>query len=193
MASRLRGWLERGGKQAERVAGEGWQACKLKQEGGTFYVGFVDFRTIFDSVDRGRLIERLKEKGVRGKLGRMIEVIYRETRNEIITGEGITEEFATERGVRQGCSLSPTLFNVYLDDLEEQWVRKGLGGTVIGGKKIHCLKFADDVADTGEGLREIFQELEKYSEKSGLRVNIQKTKVMVFRKGGGGKNRINGA
>lgn len=65
---------------------------------------------------------------------------------------------------------------------------KNVGGVVIGKIKIYFLKFADDVivvADSAAGIREMIRDLEKFSEESGLKINEQKTKVMVFKKGGG--------
>lgn len=102
-------------------------------------------------------------------------------------GEGLTERFKTKRGVRQGCPLSVPLFIIYLENLKERWKRKNAGGVVTGNKKIYCLKFTDNVAmmaDSAEGLREMLKDLERFSEESGLEVNENKTKIMVFRKGG---------
>lgn len=149
------------------------------------FVGFVDFKTVFDSVDREVLIEKLKKRGINGRFLNMIKEIYKNTENEIITEEGISEKFKTKRGVRQGCPLSPTLFNIYIEDLEDQWAKNKTGGTVIGKTKIYCLKFADDVAiiaDTKEGLQEMLNGLEKFSDRNGMEVNTQKTKIMVFQK-----------
>ena len=90
--------------------------------------------------------------------------IYKETRNEVLTGEGVSEIFITRKGVRQGCPLSPSLFCLGLDDVDEIWEKKKVGGTVISRKKIYCLKFADDiaiVADDSEGLQAMFEKLEK--------------------------------
>lgn len=198
---RLRLWLEKNGKIGESQAGfrekRGTRDHVFtlnsiignipKRKGGKLYACFIDFKTAFDSVDRKMLVKKLKEIGVRGRMLRIIKEIYKETENEIITGEGISGKFKTSRGVRQGCPLSVLLFLIYLENLEERWERKNEGGVVLGKVKIFCLKFADDVvalAITPEGLRAMLRDLESFSRESRLVVNEQKTKVMVFRKGG---------
>ena len=111
------------------------------------------------------------------------------TRIEVITEEGITESFRNTKVVRQGCSLSPTLFGVFIDDLDCRWERNNEGGTVIE-KKIYWLKFSDDVAmvaDTAEGLQKMLGDLERYAKENGMEVNTKKTKVIVC--GNGGKLR----
>ena len=70
---------------------------KLKRKKGRFYIGFVDFKT---AIDRKILMEKLLEKGVRGRMLRMIENIYKETRHEVTMEDGITDSFKTNRGVR---------------------------------------------------------------------------------------------
>ena len=91
-----------------------------------------------------------------------------------------------QRG-QAGIPLSPTVFNIYLDDIESKWVQKGEGGSVIRGEKIYCLKFADDVvaiADSKEGIQSMVGDLEKFCEKNKMEVNAKKTKIMIFRNGG---------
>ncbi|XP_043475764.1 uncharacterized protein LOC122507221 [Leptopilina heterotoma] len=156
-------------------------------EKGKLHAAFIDFKKAFDTVDREILFRKLSNLGIKGKMLKMIMEIYRVTSNEVVTEEGLTDSFETNRGVRQGCPLSPTLFNIFIEDMDEIWEIKKEGGTVIGKVKIYSLKFADDLvllADFPEGLRQMLKSLEGYVTKNGLEVNIKKSKVIVFRKGG---------
>ena len=153
-------------------------------------MAFVNFRAAFDMVDRGILMKKLWKKGVRGKMFKMIQGIYNRTTNEIIMCEGISDSFETGNGVRQGCPLSGTLVNIALDDVDDAWERKKEGGTVMGGAKFYALKYADDIAIIAEDAGELglmLKSLEKYVKRSKMEVNVQKTKIMIFRKGGGQK------
>ena len=76
----------------------------------------------------------------------MIREICKLTGNEVISGEGMSEDFETTNGVRQGCPLSPVLFDLFLDDIDKEWENKGLGGTVMGKEKLYTLTYADDIA-----------------------------------------------
>lgn len=67
---------------------------------------------------------------VKRRFKRRVMEIYEETKNVVKMGENKSEEFWTEYGVRQGCPLSPTLFNAYIADLEEE-MRRGQEGGMI--------------------------------------------------------------
>ena len=113
---------------------------------------------------------------MKGNMLCMIKKIYCDTRNQIITSEGMSESFSTNKGVQQGCPLSPTLLCLGLHDIDTIWEKKNEGGTVIGKIKVFCLKFADDIAiiaDDREGLQSMFNELEKYCEKNKTIVNTK--------------------
>ena len=73
---------------------------RIKKKGGKLYVAFVDFKAAFDKVNRKLMLRKIWEKGIKGKMHRMIRGIYRETNNEVISEEGISEGFKTENGVR---------------------------------------------------------------------------------------------
>jgi len=80
---------------------------------------FVDLKAAFDSVDRGVLIEAMWERGIREGLVSRVEEVMRETRNRVRVEGELRDSFWTARGVRQGCPLSPLLFNLVLADLEK--------------------------------------------------------------------------
>ena len=98
------------------------------------------------------------------------------------TGHGTTDWFQTGKGVRQGCILSPCFFNLYAEYI----IRKaGLEDTQAGikivGRNINYLRYADDttlMAQSEEELKSLLLKVKKESEKVGLKLNIQKTKIM---------------
>ena len=68
-------------------------------------------------VDKKRLWEKMERMGIEGKFLEMTKEIYKDTRNEVEVGDEKTEKFITKKGLRQGCPLSPILFNIYINDL----------------------------------------------------------------------------
>lgn len=201
MARRMNDWIEK--KKVLRESQAGFRMKRgtrdhvfvlnsiinnrLKKKGGKLYVAFVDFSAAFDKVDRDLLLRKLWDKGVRGKMHKMVRGIYSKTRNEVIAGEGMSEAFGTECGVRQGCPLSPILFNLFLDDIDENWEKRKEGGTVMGKGKFYALKYADDIAvlaETAGELTKMLKSLERFVDGCKMEVNATKTKIMVFRRGG---------
>ena len=77
----------------------------------------MDFKKAFDMVDKKRLWEKMERMGIEGKFLEMTKEIYKDTRNEVEVGDEKTEKFITKKGLRQGCPLSPILFNIYINDL----------------------------------------------------------------------------
>ena len=133
-------------------------------------------------------MHRLKEMGVKRNLRRRITEIYRETGNMVKIEEERTEEFWTTIGVRQRCPLSPTLFNAFLSDIEEDMSKVQKGGVVIGTEKVRTIVYADDtvlVATTEVGMKETLRRYKKYVERKGLTVNTEKFKVLNYESGRG--------
>lgn len=102
---------------------------RKKCKGEKVYV--VDLKAAFDNVDRSKLWRILRDKEIEEQLIRKIRSLYEETRVMIRTKEETTSSFRTEKGMRQGCELSSTLFNLYIADVDKYLEKKGIGG---GGK-----------------------------------------------------------
>ena len=109
--------------------------------------------------------------------------LYEKVKAKIRTKVGMSECFGSDIGVKQGCPLSPTLFGLYIDKLEE-WKNKANGeGIELAEYVIRLLLYADDlilIAKTTKGLREHLKNLETFCMEVGMEVNISKTNIMVF-------------
>ena len=154
-----------------------------------FYVCFVDFRKAFDTVKRARLWEILERQGVSSKMLDILKAIYNKVTAVIRHGNELTGEINCPLGVRQGCLLSPLLFTLLITELAQEVARGGRHGYQFspGLIELFTLLFADDIAliaTTPRGLQTQIDNLRRGAERLGLVVNLEKTKVMVFRKGG---------
>ena len=117
---------------------------------------FVDFRKAFDTVPRNKLWDIMEELEVPKELRSAVYRLYEQVKAKIRTTEGLSEEFDSNIGVKQGCPLSPTLFGLYIDKLEE-WINKTNGEEVqLTHFVIRLLLYADDLiilAKTAKGLK----------------------------------------
>ena len=99
------------------------------------------------------------------------------------TGHGTTDWFQIEKEVRQGCILSPYLFNLYAEYImRNAGLEEAQAGIKIVGRNINNLRYADDttlMAESEEELKSLLGKVKEESEKVGLKLNIQKTKIMA--------------
>ena len=101
-------------------------------------------------------------------------------------GNNITESFQCHNGVKQGDILSPTLFNLYLHDLPEQFETVN-DPVCLDGRAIDCLLYADDwiiVSQTAEGLQRSLSKLQEYCSLNSMTINSDKTKIVLYNKPG---------
>lgn len=101
------------------------------------YGFFMDLKAAFDKVDRKELWKALEEGGTRNTLIERIKKIYKSTKNAVrVRGK---MSFWTEKGVRQGCPLSPVLFLLLIADVENEMGKGQIGGVQIGKSRIWSL------------------------------------------------------
>ena len=116
----------------------------------------------------------------------LLRNLYASQDATVRTGHGTTDWFQTGKGVRQGCILSPCLFNLYAEYImRNSGLEETQAGIKISGRKIINLTYADGttlchlMAESGEELKSLLMKVKEESEKVGLKLNIQKTKIMA--------------
>jgi hypothetical protein len=151
------------------------------------YACFVDFEKAFDSVWHNGLFHKMQKVGITGRSLNLIKELYKKTQCAVKVNNRITEFFNYSKGVRQGCPLSPVLFNLYVNDLFHTINMNSLSDVhLYADNKINALMYADDlvlISETKEGLQRQIDSLHDYCQKWKLKINIKKTKSMVFNRG----------
>ena len=152
------------------------------------YCCFVDISKAFDRVWRQGLLYKLKKYGVAGKMLTTIENLYNDTKIKMLIGDNISEEIDINMGVKQGDPLSSFLFNVDMCNLCTMLDSTQDNNTpLIGNNKVSCLLWADDIvliSKSKTGLDKNISILESYCMKWRLKINTDKTKVIIFNKSG---------
>ena len=152
------------------------------------YTAFIDFTKAFDFDVRDIIWYKLIKLGIRGKILNIVRSMYNVVKSKIKYNNEISHEsFTCFLGVRQGESLSPFLFSMYLNDIEEHFMLNKFEGVDLGMLKLFLLLYADDIvlfAESEVGLQNGLDLLDEYCAKWKLCVNINKTKIMIFKKGG---------
>lgn len=148
------------------------------------YACFVDFSKAFDSVNRLALAYKLGKIGIKGNMLKLFQDMYSSASYIIKSGGNFSVPIASKLGVKQGCNLSPLLFNIFINDIHSIF-NKNCRPLNINNWEVNSLSFADDLvvlSETESGLKNCISTLETYCNEWGLKVNPLKTKVLVFNK-----------
>ena len=200
---RLYSWMEQNNKIVENQAGfrkmysttdqifnlyAVIQKC-LNRDGQKVYVAFVDFKKAFDSVNHTRLFEVIHKGGIRGRFFGAIQSMYQSLISCVRANNELSDFFDCPVGVRQGCVMSPSLFSLFINEIANHINECGLHGVQLLPNllELFILLFADDVAlisTSPRGLQAQLDSLNVCCNRLKLNVNKDKTKIMVFRKGG---------
>ena len=147
---------------------------------------FVDFSKAFDMVNRAALLHKLELYNISGPFLNIIKDMYQSVRCSVKIGNSLSPSFSTKSGVKQGCILSPTLFSLFINDLNRNFDEK-CDQVLIGERLLSCLLYADDIvllSKSAEGLQNALNCLSEFCLRWNLKVNINKTKVIIFNKSG---------
>ena len=134
-------------------------------------------------MDHSNLWKILQEMEIPDHLTCLLRNEYAGQEATVRTGHGTTDWFQIGKGGHQGCILSPCLFNLYTEYIMgNAGLDEAQAGIKIAGKNINNLRYADDttlMAESEEEIKSLLMKVKVESEKVGLKLNIQKTKIMA--------------
>ena len=167
----------------DQIANNPWIMEKAREFQKNIYFCFIDYAKAFDCVHHNKLWKILKEMRIPEHLTCLFRNLYAAQEATVRTGHGTTDWFQIGQGVRQGCILSPSLFNLYAEYImRHAGLEEAQAGIKIAGRNINNLRYADDItlmAESEEELKSLLMKVKEEGEKVGLKLNNQKTKIMA--------------
>lgn len=134
------------------------------------------------------LLYKLQQNNIGGLFYKLIKNMYEKTSLVVKNNRNnISDWFNVEQGIRQGDALSPTLFNIFVNEIPDLILRNNCESPMLLNSKVPCLMYADDIilfSETKEGLQNAINIVTKFCDEWELSMNINKTKVMIFNKAG---------
>ena len=157
-----------------------WKKAREFQK--NIYFCFIDYTKAFDCVDHNKLRKILQEMGIPDHLTCLLRNLYAGQEATVRTGHGTTDWFQIGKGVCRGC-ISLRLFNLYAEYImQNAQLNEAQTGIKIAKRNINNLGYADNtifMAESKEELKSLLMKVKEESEKVGLKLNIQKTKIMA--------------
>ena len=156
---------------------------KAREFQKNIYFCFIDYTKAFDCVDHNKLWIILKEMGIPEHLTCLLRNLYAGQEATIRIGHGTTDWFQIGKGVRQGCILSPCFFNFYAEYITRSAeLDEAQAGTKIARRNINNLRYPDGttlMVESKEEVNSLLIKVKEESEKVGVKLSIQKTKIMA--------------
>ena len=175
------GWFRAGRSCNDQIFAVRQVVEKTIEKDRVLYMAFVDLEKAYDNVNRIKLWKVLEEYDVKGRLLKAVQAMYEDGKASVRVGDRESEWFGVHKGVRQGCTLSPWLFNVYVDKVAREAREKFVSEVKLSTGDVGMLLFADDMvimAESEEGLQSNLKVLSEAMDRWDLKVNWMKTKVM---------------
>ncbi|KAI5717529.1 hypothetical protein M8J77_007453 [Diaphorina citri] len=152
------------------------------------YASFVDFRSAFSEVDHTLLWKKMMEFGLPFRITSLMQRLYNQAEVRIRSGTKYTPPCKVNKGLLQGDCISPLLFLIFINDIEQFFKDKGAIGVPISHEQdILTLLYADDLIIFGSSKTDLQQKLnilQDYCQQNRMMVNVEKSKVVIFRRGG---------
>ena len=152
---------------------------KAREFQKNIYFCFIDYAKAFDCVGHNKLWKILKEMGIPDHLTYLLRNLYAGQEATVRTGHGTKDCFQSDKGISQGCLLSPCLFNLYAEYImQNAGLDEAQAGIKISRRNINNLKNADDttlMAESKEVLKSLLMKVKEESEKSWLKTQHSKT------------------
>ena len=175
--------FRKGRRTRDQITNICWIIEKAREFQKNIYFCFIDYTKTFDCGDHNKLWKILKEMGTPDHLNCLLRNLYAGQEATVRTGHGTTDWFQIGKGVRQGCILSLCLFNFCAEYImRNTGLEEAQAGIKIARRNINNLRYADDttfMAESEEELKSLLMKVKEESEKVGLKLNIQKTKIMA--------------
>ena len=143
-------------------------------------LAFIDYEKAFDNVEVNAVLQALKDQGIHPAYVKLLQEANSNCTTDILLTPEINVSIPVEKGVKQGDTISPKLFNACLESTMRTMTLTG--GINVNGENLNHRRFADDIvliATTTTELQQMIQEVEEKSKSVGLKLNRQKTKVLL--------------
>ena len=167
----------------DQIANIQWIIKKARAFQKNIYFCVTDYAKAFDCVDYHKLWKILQEMGISDHLTCLLRNLYAGQEATVRTGHGTTDWFQIRKGVCQSCILSSCLFNLYAEYImRNAGIVEAQAGIKIAGRNINNLRYAGNttlMVESKEELKNLLINVKEESEKVGLKLNIQKTKIMA--------------
>jgi len=147
----------------------------------------LDLKGAFDGVDRSLMIESLLALGLPSAFVKIVASMYNIVKIVVRVGKDFSRVIGSRLGVKQGCTISPRLFSLYINYFEEYSIGRSTSTIMLSNASIMALVFADGIAlvvESKEYLQQLLDLASSYFRNKKLALNVKKLVVMVFRKSG---------